>query len=269
MGNGREISIVIICKIEAQTRCFAQPIRKALHTAARIECDGVQIDARHELRPADLSDTGLRQLRKILDDLNLRIGSVAFPTRRGYADPTDLDRRLEATLQAMQLASRLHAHILVCTLGPLPDAEAVDQRATLVDALATLATHGNRLGVTLAAQTSAVGADTLVEFIQSLPQGTLALDLHPARLIAQGESPAEFVATAGPHIAHVHAVDAVRDLASGSCAEVELGRGSVDFPQLLGMLEEFEYRDWMTVERRQSGQPIEEMANAVKFLRSL
>ncbi len=252
-----------------QTRCFAQPIRKALHTAAQVGGDGVQIDARQELRPAELSDTGLRQLRKVLDDLNLRVGSVAFPTRRGYGNPQDLERRLDATRAAMQLASRLNARVLICNLGPLPDAEDSAGMSTLTEALASLATYGNRLGVRLAAQAASTPAEELVRFIDSIPEGTLFLDLHPGQLIAQGESPAEFLEVVGPHVAHVHAVDSVCDLAGGRGVEVELGRGSVDFPQLLGLLEEFEYRDWITLERCSSQQTVLDMANGVKYLRSL
>ena len=256
-------------KIAAQTRCFAQPFKKALLTASRLECDGVQFDARQELRPAELSETGLRQLRKMLDDLNLRVGSVAFPTRRGYANPDQLERRLEATLAAMKLASQLKARILIFNLGDLPQSDATSEHETLVSAITSLAVQGDRLGVRITAQAAWADPQALVDFVGSLPEGTLALDLHPARLIAQGKSPAEFVAIAGRYIAHVHATDGVRDLASGHGVEVELGRGTADFPELLGLLEEFEYRDWLTIERRDSRQPVEDIGNAVKFLRSL
>lgn len=259
-------------KIAVQTACFAQSIKKALHTAAGLGCNGVQIDARNELQPAELSDTGLRQLRKMLDDLNLRVSSVAFPTRRGYANPIDLQPRLEATLAAMQLASRLGARMLIGNLGPLPNMDDSGKNsselATLVDAIQSLASQGDRLGVRLVMQATAT-AQQLADFVASLPEGSLALDLHPARLIAQGESPAEFVATAGQYIAHVHAADGVHDFGSGQGVEVELGRGTADFPELLGMLEEFGYRDWLTIERRNSRQPIEEIGNAVKYLRAL
>ncbi len=259
-------------KIAAQTRCFAQSLKKALHTVASLGCDGVQIDARSELLPAELSDTGLRQLRKILDDLNLRVGSIAFPTRRGYSNPIDLQPRLESTRAALQLASRLGARILIGHLGSLPPVDEnnkrASERATLDDAMRSLASFGDRVGVRFVAQSSAP-PPVLADWIATLPEGTLALDLHPARLIAQGESSAQFVTTVGQHIAHVHAVDGVHDLASGQGVEVELGRGTADFPELLGMLEEFGYRDWLTIERRNSRQPIEEIGNAAKFLRSL
>jgi sugar phosphate isomerase/epimerase len=72
----------------------------------------------------------------------------------------------------------------------------------------------------------------------------------------------------GPHILHVHACDAVRD-AAGRANEVELGRGSAELPDLLGQLTEFDYRGWVTIERRESADPISEIENAVAYLRAL
>jgi sugar phosphate isomerase/epimerase len=255
---------VTALRIAAQTRALAQTFKKALHTAAAIGCDGVQFDARNEVHPAELSETGRRQLRKMLDDLNLRVGSVAFPTRRGYADPNDLERRVDATLAAMVLASQLRAPVLVCNLGGLT---ASTERLTEV--FTALGAHGMRLGVQLAAQARFTSFEQLAEFIATLPEGSLFLDLHPAHLLAQGHSPSEFVSTLGQHIAHVHAVDAVRDFSTGRNLEVELGRGSADFPSLLGQLEEFEYRGWITIERNGSEQVVEDCANAVKYLRAV
>jgi sugar phosphate isomerase/epimerase len=253
-------------RIAAQPRMFAQPFKKALHTAATIGCDGVQFDARNEVRPSELSDTGLRQLRKMLDDLNLRVGSLIFPTRRSYADPRDLDRRLDGTIAAMKLASQLKARVLVCDLGRIPPADD-PATATLTEAVTALGGHGNRLGVQVAAQASFDAFKQLADFISSLPEGSLFLDLHPARLLADGHSPSSFVSALGGHIAHVHAADGVRDFSSARNLEVELGRGSADFPTLLGQLEEFDYRGWLTIERRESDQVVEDVAKGVKFLR--
>ncbi len=257
-------------QIAAQTIGLPGPFKKALHIAAALGCDGVQINARQELRPTDLSHTGLREVRKTLSDLNLTVGSIAFPTRHGYACADHLEQRLEATLAAMQMASHLNARVLVCNLGNLPTEEMPDQQAALSDAILSLAAHGDRLGVRLAAQATFTELSTLADFVNAQPEGAIALDLHPPRLIAQGITPTDFVASVGDHIAHVHATDAIEG--AGHAArdvEVVLGRGSADFPQLVGMLEEFSYRGWLTIERTMSNQPVEDVGNAVKFLRSL
>jgi sugar phosphate isomerase/epimerase len=55
----------------------------------------------------------------------------------------------------------------------------------------------------------------------------------------------------------------------GGAVEVELGRGSADFPELLGSLEEYDYRGWVTVQRRSSTRTVEDAADAIAFLRAL
>jgi sugar phosphate isomerase/epimerase len=253
--------------IAVQTKCLALPLRQALHTAGRTGADGVEIDLRTELPAAELSDTALRQLRKLLDDLNLRIGATAFPTRRGYAEPDQLDRRLEATLAAMRAASRLGSRMQVVTLGPLPLPDA-SEYAVLVEALTELSGQGNRLGVSLALHTTA-SPQELEDLLKRLPEGAAGVALSPADLIHSGVEPLKFVQQAGRRVIHVYANDAVRGWGAAGSADVELGRGSAEFPELLGALEEHGYRGWLTVERRQSRQAADELANAVAYLRSL
>jgi sugar phosphate isomerase/epimerase len=277
---------VIGLKIAVQTTCLAQPLRQALHTAARVQADGVQIDLRQELPPAELSDTALRQVRKLLDDLNLRVGSTAFPTRRGYANPEDLDRRIEATVEAMRASSRLNARVLLITLGPIPDPEpptseptfgvarsettqGLESRETLVEALTALAMQANRHGVQLALQCPTVHPADFKSLLEELPEGLVGADLSPADLILNGQDPRRYAETLGPRILHTFANDAVRGLGGAAGNDVELGRGTADFPELLGILEEYDYRNWITVQRRSARRPAEDIADAIHFLRSL
>jgi sugar phosphate isomerase/epimerase len=239
-----------------------------LHTASRLQADGVEIDLREELPAAELSDTALRQLRKLLDDLNLRVGVTAFPTRRGYANPEDLERRLEATRQAMQASSRLAARVMLVTVGPLP-LPGEPGRAILQDALATLAMHGNRLGVQLALQCPRSHPGDVKVLLEELPEGLAGVDLSPADVILSGGQPKKYAAELGRHIVHVFANDAAGGLGGAGGSQVELGRGTADFPELLAILEEHNYHGWITVERRNSSQAEEDAENAIQFLRSL
>src|SRR5215212_5160977 len=107
----------MIVKIGIQTRSLRQPLRQALITASRLGATGVEIDARHELRPSDLSRTGLREFHKLMSDLNLRVSAVAFPTRRGYDDSDELERRVLATQEAMRFAADLQADVVINDIG--------------------------------------------------------------------------------------------------------------------------------------------------------
>ncbi len=255
-------------QIAVQTRCLAQPLKQALHTAGNLGFAGVQIDAREELRPAELSDTGVRQVRKMLDDLNLRVASATFASRRGYADAEDLERRLAATVDAMRMASKLGARVLVLAVGALPETDAAE-RGTLVEALSSLAANGGRLGVELAAQCPEAAPEDLAALLTQLPAGMVGLDLSPADVIRGGRSPRDIAARLGQHVRHVYANDAVRGLGGAAAVDVQLGRGSAEMPELLGALEEFEYRGWITVERRHTRRPVEECGDALAYLRSL
>ncbi|HEX6962037.1 MAG TPA: TIM barrel protein [Lacipirellula sp.] len=255
-------------KVAVQTKCLAQPLRQALHTASRLGGEGVQLDLRHELPAAELSDTALRQLRKLLDDLNVRVASTAFPTRRGYAETQDLDRRIDATRQALGASSKLGARVMLISLGPLPPPDE-PPRSTLLEAITALAASGNRFGVQLALQCPAAHPADLKGFLEELPDGLVGVDLSPADLILNNRQPREFLERLGPQVVHTFANDAVRGLGGAAGSTVELGRGMADVEELLGLLEEHDYRGWLTVERRNSPRPTEEVANAIQFLRAL
>ncbi|MEC8473389.1 MAG: TIM barrel protein, partial [Planctomycetota bacterium] len=97
------------------------PFRRALESAARLGATSVEIDARTEIQPSQMSDTGLRQLRKMLDDLNLKVAALRFQTRRGYDSLDDLDRRIDATKDTMKLAYRLGSPVVVNSIGQVPE----------------------------------------------------------------------------------------------------------------------------------------------------
>lgn len=256
-------------KIAVVTASLRLPLRSALATAGRLGARGVELDARTELRPEQLSQTALRQLRKILDDFNLRVSAVAFPTRRGYEVADDLERRIEATKRAMKLARDLRADVLVNQVGCIPQDEQSPQWRTLIEALTDLGAAGLHYGVTLAARTGSEDGASLARLLAALPEGTLGVDLDPGSLLVAGHPPSETIESVGPHIVHVHATDGVRDPARARALSAQVGRGSADYPRLLGLLEEHNYHGWFTIEHRSGGDPAVEMGQTVQFLESL
>lgn len=255
-------------KIGIQTRSLRQPLRQALRTAARLGADGVEIDVRNELPAGELSATGLREFHKLLSDLNLRVSAVAFPTRRGYDADEDLDRRVAATQNAMRFARELRTDVVINRVGQVPDDSNDPRFGRMVEALTALGNYGERAGARLAAQTADESPANLARLIAALPEQSMGIDLHPSGLIMGGHSPVEALDLLGGHVLHVHACDAVRDTGERS-HEVQLGRGTADLPELLGRLTEFDYRGWVTIERRESSDPLTDIENAVAFLRAI
>ena len=94
-------------KIGIHLPSLRMPLRKAIPRAAELGAEAIEIDGRGELKPRDLSDTAVREIRKLLDDNRLRVAAISFRTRRGYDTPDELERRIDATRQAMDMAYRL------------------------------------------------------------------------------------------------------------------------------------------------------------------
>jgi sugar phosphate isomerase/epimerase len=256
-------------RVGVQLASLRLPLRKALLAAREMGAEAVEIDARHELRPEELSQTGVRQVRKMLDDLNLRVSAVAFRTRRGYSVADDLEARIDATKRALKLAYDLGTNVVVNHIGRVPAEADTDATSTLVQALADIGRHGQKVGAFLAAETGTESGAELARLIARLPPGAIGVDLNPAELVLHGHSPGEAVRELGPHVLHVHARDATRDLSLGRGVEVALGRGSAEFPELLAVLEEHQYRGFITVERRDSADPIGDISQAIEFLRNM
>lgn len=245
-----------------------QPFKEALRTAASLGAAGVEIDARDDVRPAEFSASGLRQLRRMLADLGLRVSAVSFITRRGYDVEEDLPRRVDATKAAMKLAYGVGARVVVNYIGHIPSDTASREWNTLVQALADLGAYGQHVGAFLAARTGGDSVEDLQRLLDALPEGYLGLDLDPGGMIIHGFSPQPVAEKLGRHVLHVHARDGVRDLGRGRGAEVPLGRGEAELPTLAALLDQQGYRGWYTLERGGENAALE-IGQGVRYLKSL
>jgi sugar phosphate isomerase/epimerase len=260
---------MLTMKIGVALSCWQQPVKVALRLAAEMGAEGVVIDARHGLRPDEISQTGARQFRKLLEDLNLRVAAIAYPTRRGFGVPEDLDRRVEGMKAALQFARQLGTNVVLNQIGQVPAEEKSPTWQTMVEVLTDIANYSNKAGAILAAKTGSESAEDLARLLAVLPEGLIGVDLDPGQLIINGFSGIDAATTLGRHVHHVTVNDGIRDLAIGRGLEVQIGRGVADWPAMLGTLEEHGYRGWLSIDRRGSSQPEMEVRDAMQFLRSL
>ena len=266
---GEENENVADVRVGIQLASLRLPFKAAIETAARLGAEAVEVDARGEITPQALSQTGLRQIRKLLEDYNLRVCAVGFRTRRGYNDPDRLVERIEATKAAMDFAYRLGANVVINHVGRVPEEAGGADWNLLIDVLGQLGRHAEKAGAFLAAETGSESGPQLARLIAALPEGALRVNFDPGNLAVNNFSVTEAVEVLGPQIIHVHAKDGVRDFAQGRGVEVPLGRGSVDFPNLLGSLAERGYQGYYTVERENAADPINEVAYAVQYLKNM
>ncbi len=256
-------------RIAVQLSSFAQPLKKALQTAARLGANGVEIDARTDIRPKELTDTGRRQLKKWMDDMNLRVASVRFQTRRGFDVLEDLDRRLDATKEAMRFAYALGARVVVNQIGMVPEDTAHPAYAQLQACLSDLARYGQHIGAMFAPETGSEPGERLAKLVDSITEKTIGITFNPGNLIANDFSVEDALDACAPHSLLVHARDAVRDLSRGRGIEVPLGRGSVDFAAIFGRLEVEQFSGWFVIDREHSQTATEEVGFVVSYLNAL
>ena len=164
-------------KVSVEVSGLRLPLRKALHTAARLGAAAAEIDARGEISPQQFSQTALRQLRKMLEDLGLRVSALRFRTRRGYDTTEALEPRIAATKATMQLAYALGARVVVNQLGRAAAEPDSPQRRLLVEVLEDLGRHGQRVGALLAADTGSESGPQLAGLLAQLPHGAIGADL--------------------------------------------------------------------------------------------
>lgn len=260
---------MLLVKIGLQLSSLRLPFRQALQAAAELGAAGVELDARGELKPQELSRSATRQIRKLVDDFNLRVAAVSFRTRRGYGVSADLDARIEGTRAAMQWAYELGAPYVINAVGRVPAESQGPEWELLVQSLTELGAIGHRTGAILAADTGSESGTDLARLVAALPHGALGVNFNAGNLIANGQSPRESLDALASHIVHVHATDAVRDISRGRALDVPLGGGSADYPHLLARLENYQYRGYLTVTTEQTNQPRFALAQAIEYLRRL
>ncbi|MEM7479028.1 MAG: sugar phosphate isomerase/epimerase family protein [Planctomycetota bacterium] len=249
--------------------CLKQPFKKALQTASRLGAQGVEIDVRSMLRPEELSDTGRRQLKKMMSDLNLKVAGIRFPTRRGYDVVQDLERRIDATKSAMSFAYSLGASVVINAVGEVPEDVECAEYAQLKASLSDLASYGAHIGAMLACETGSEPVERLAGLLGSLSEQAIGIAFNPGNLIINDYLQDDSIRQAASWTLAVIARDGVRDLARGRGLEVPLGQGSAEIPEILGVLEERRYDGWFHLEASDSVHAAAELSNAIAFLGEL
>ncbi len=263
------IAQMLQLKKSIRLESLRQPFKKAIVTAASLGADGIEINGLTEIRAPEMSRTAVRHLRKMLADLNLKVSSIYFPTRRGYGVTDDLDRRIDATKAAMSMAFDLGCSVVVNRIGRVPNDVEHPSWITMVQALTDLGNFSHKAGAWLVARTGSEEGATLKGLIDALPVHSIGVDFDPGDFVINGFSPTEAMKILGEHVMSFRARDAVQDLSLGRGVEVQLGRGSVDWASLLGTLEEYNYSGFLTVERESEQNSIAEVGQAIEYLTNL
>lgn len=252
---------------------LSRNLKQSFARARELGVSGVEIDGRHGIHAEEVSQTGLRQIRKWLEDEGLTVSAISFPTRGGYADVERIEARVAATKAALQMAQSLGARVVTTHLGDIPvpqEDESVDARwSMLVEVLTDIGAHGLRVGATLCAEVGRASPTEVLKVIEALPGGSLQVDIVTGALIVFRHDPIRAIEQLSTHIGFVHMTDAVAGSYAGRGDPAPLGAGDQDVPRVLGSLEERGYHGWLGLEHVHASDAISDIIAAASLLRSL
>ncbi|HUG18428.1 MAG TPA: sugar phosphate isomerase/epimerase family protein [Planctomycetaceae bacterium] len=250
-------------------RCFSRDLKQAFRDIAALQVEGIQLDLRNELRPGELGESGVKQFLKQLEEQNLRVASTAFPLRKPLAEPELLDARLEAIRAAMAFTFQLKTPILTLRPGTLPDPEsAPEQWELLCDVLNDLTRFGNHIGTTLCLSLSFEFPARVRRLFADVTAGPLGINFDPLNAVGGPQSPGESFREFHRVIQHVRARDGLSDQ-DGTIEETVLGRGEVDWTELIALLQEASYSGWILLDRISGENAPRDLAYGLKYLKNL
>jgi sugar phosphate isomerase/epimerase len=257
-------------RIAVRLSSFGLPLRQAIAAAASLGATAVQLDARVDIRLSELSATGIKQLRKMIADFDMRIASLRFQTRRGYDCAQGLSERIDATKQAMATAYRLGAPLVINQIGTVPEQSDDPRYQGLAAVISDLGRHGTHVGALLAAETGTESGATLAKLLAVDENAFVAAALNPGKLIVNRLSVDEALHELRDRIQAVVASDGVIDLAAGRGIDVPLGQGTADYPAIIASLENRSYSGYFIVGQEDPDpQSMQSTADAIEYLRNL
>jgi sugar phosphate isomerase/epimerase len=243
------------------------PLRRGLQEAERLGVAGVQVDAVGPLAPKNLSQTGRREFRHLLRAHNLELTALGCPLRHGLDTPENQQERIDHVRQVLSLSFNLGPRIVVIQPGRIPPEADDPRRAWLSEALLSLGQFGDRVGVVLALETGLDAGEALASFLDGFDTGSLRVNFDAANLLMHGIDPYATARALGKRIVHAHAKDVRQAGASRVAQEVSIGHGDIDWMMYLSVLEEIDYRGWLTIERETGENRLADVAAGVRFLR--
>ena len=272
-------------QISITASALTSDARAAPRLARQAGFGGLVFDAyAGALNLPELSSSGRREFRRMLAGEAQELVAVQCDLgAKGFGPGADVGRALAHLDGAMEAAAELGAGCVCVELGPLPPAPArakpkptvTPEQAGLIilpapasaparaeppppppdpavvsqvnAALAELCARADRYRVTVALGSSLSSFASLHEVLRAVACPWFGVDLDPVAVLRDEWDSDDVFSTLGPLVRHVRARDAVVG-ADRRTRPAVVGRGAVDWPRLVGSLDQAGYRGFVTVD---------------------
>lgn len=276
-------------KIGVMIESFRTDFVSAAKAAKALGAQGVQAYANSETISADMTARQIAEVRRILSGEGLEFSALCgdFGCRMFY-EPQTAREEIDREKRVMEIARELGTNVVTTHIGVVPEEKDCRQYESMHTVCAELASFAAAMGGHFAVETGPEKANVLKAFLDDLPARGVGVNLDPANLVmCAGDDPVSAVRTLKDYIVHTHAKDGVQlhpvdtrrlyaakyfDLEPAEwdgIREVPLGEGNVPWKEYIAALREIGYDGYLTVEREVGEKPQEDIAKAVRFLRTV
>lgn len=237
---------------------------QAMDKCKEMGVDGFQIYVtRGEMLAENMSPAARKQFRRAYQTRGLVLSATCadFGVSLASAKAQDVIPKLKA---AVDQAVDLGAEVITTHIGTIPqnlDPKVCDPMRRAIEEVGR---YADDKSVTFATETGPEPGDVLAKLLGSCDTVGVGANFDPANLVMNGFDHLQAVRDLAEFIVHAHAKDGKR-----GNGEVALGAGDVDFPKYLAVMEEIGFEGFHAVERECGPDPIKDIAEAVRYLRSL
>jgi len=273
---------------------FKTGVVEGIKKAGKLGADGVQLYTTYgELDPMTVTDAKIAELRGALSLSGLAVSALCADFGgHGFQVASDNKERVEKSKRVVDMALKLDCNVVTTHIGVIP-AVMCERKKIMAEACERLGEYADSMGAFFAVETGPEPSVVLKEFLDSLSSGGVRVNFDPANLaMVIGEDIPAAVRNLKDYIVHTHAKDGLmikktnpeliygtgedipadvenENLKHSFYKEVPLGTGSVNFPKYLAALAEVGYNGFLTIEREVGGDPEDDIAMAVGFLRGI
>lgn len=248
---------------------FRVPARQAIILAAQMGFEMIELAATNDLDPRVLSETGRRDLRRHVGSRGLTFAALGHAIEPSAWTARRMEQTIEQTRRILEMAGQLAVPVVTSEAPPLPTKPEQWEGDLLIQAIAELAGHADKVGVTLALGSPGTPPPALAALLRQMDCPHLQAMLDPAWLLMIGQDPTAAVAHVAGKLAITHLRDAVPGRPDAPGFEVALGRGQLDVPGFLEMLAQTGPPRPVMLARSGGKNPVEDLAAARKLVAGL
>ena len=261
-------------KVGVMVESFPMPIMDGIKKASELGLDGFQVFVTGGvMAPENMTKTGRDDFKAYVASPGLVISALCADYGYGFLDANKNEEYVPKSLACVDLAVDLGTNVITTHIGTLPTDMNDPSYKVCQEAMTVLAKYAESKGIYFASETGPECAEELYAFLKTIPSKGIAVNYDPANLAMNGFDHINGVRVLKDYIVHTHAKDGVQyskpDRSVPSPLEVPLGKGNVDFPTYLAVLDEVGFDGFLTIERETGEDPAADIIEAAGYLRTL